>query len=150
MRILNYEPKYLAAMVSLFVEEYSKLENRWELSKAKEFIERDLEKFSDYCFLAIASKDVLAGYILCKREPLCSDYYLCVTSIQVAETFRGQALASTLLKKSIGYAKSKGLSGVILNADSRLPHPRDWYVRIGFQASGWVEYLADFKTLKLK
>ncbi len=149
LAVIRYKPKYLKQMVKLFVKEYSKIEDSWSAPKAKQFILRDIRRFPEYCLLAIDKKsDKLIGYILGRVDPLCTEDYLGISSLQVCEPMRRKGLAKRLLFELISFAKKRGLSGVLFIMDSRMKHTKKWYERMGFEPSGWVEYEARMEQIK--
>lgn len=73
--------------------------------------------------------DILDYFVLCDIEP--DDLY--VAEIAIDESLRGRGLGREVLNDAIGYAKSKNLKRVILDADFRNTGAKRLYESIGFK-----------------
>lgn len=149
IRIIPFNNCYLEEMALLFVEVYSEKGAEWNIEKAKEYLEKDYKNYPEYCFIALDENGECVGGIFCRVDPYYKGDYLFVDTIQVKEKFRGKGVAKLLFKKVIRVAKEKRIQGVHLLADQRKNFPRNWYHRIGFEPSGWIEYEVKSNDLKL-
>lgn len=151
MRIIPFNLHYLDAAVELFISEYSEDSARlWSIEKAAEYLMIDVNNAPDLCFVAINDQRELIGDIFCQVD----DYYhhklLFIDTLQVKSTYRNQGIATELLKTVVAIAKQKPeIKGIHLLADGRTKFPQNWYRKMGFKPTGWVEYEVDFDDLKI-
>lgn len=148
MRIVPFNETYLRTMSAIFVEEYSEKEIEWDIQTALKYFKRYIDDFPYYCFVAISEKDEFLGGICCRVDPYYRGTYLFVESLEVAEDQRGKGVATLLFKTLVERAKKKGIDGIYFIADKRKEFPRSWFIKLGFEESGWIEYEAKLSSLK--
>ena len=148
MNIVPFDEKYMDEMAELFVDAYSEPDCEWDMETARKYLKRNTDEFGEYCFLAVENNECLGG-VFCKLDPYCKGYFLLVDSLQVKKKFRKNGVATKLLRKVFEVAKENGVDGVHLLADGRKGFPKSWYKRMGYEPTGWVEYEAKLKDLKV-
>lgn len=149
MKIISFDEKYLEEMAKLYIEEYSVPGYEWDLKTTKEYLMRNVEESPQYCFVAVDDKDDCLGAIFCRIDPYFTGTMLFVDALQVKKGYRGQGVGKALLKKVVEKAKKKNINGIHFLASARRDFPKNWYTKMGFKPSGWVEYEAFMKDLKL-
>lgn len=137
-------------MIKLYQKEYSEDEKHtWSYEKAKESLEVCWNYFAGFNFVAVDDSQQLMGGIFNLVNPYFQSDVLFIISIQVKPEYRGHGVATELLKKAVEIAKEKDITGVRLLADERKDFPKNWYEKIGFQKSGYIEFTADIDSLNL-
>lgn len=150
MKIVPISPKLLEKSVASFVREYSEApERKWNLATAQNYLKRNIEAFSEFCWAAVNEKDEFLGAIFCRLDPYYESQYLFLDSIIVEPNSRNQGIAKTLLQKVVIVAKSHGVSGIHKLIDDRKGFPKDWYEKLGFRSTGWIEYEVKIEDLNI-
>ncbi len=149
MKIVSFNEKYLAEMARLYIDEYSVSGYEWDLKTTKEYLLRNGKEFPEYCFAAVDEKENCLGAIFCRINPYYTGTMLFVDALQVKKECREQGVGRALLKKVIEKAKQEGILGIHFLASDRKDFPKSWYEKISFKKSGWVEYEAFMKDLKI-
>ena len=149
IKIIAFKERYADEMADLYTEVYSEPGAQWNKKTSKKYLERDYKQHPDYCYVAVDDSGKCVGAIFCAVGPYCTGDLLFIDSIQVKESHRNEGIGKTLLKKVIEKARKNGISGVHLLADQRKEFPKKWYEEIGLIDTGWAEYAADIKSVKL-
>jgi len=149
MKIVPLKERYFKEIVEEFVKEYSLPNYAWDRSTAEKYLRQYFENYAKYCLVAVDERDRPMGWVLSRRDPYYQGYYLFINPLQVKQLYRGRGVGKALFKKLIEIAKRDKIDGIYLLADKRVNFPLDWYQRLGFEKSGWAEYEARLKDLKL-
>ncbi len=142
MQIKPYSDIYLDESAKLLVHIYSKENKKWDLEKAKEYIQRNTVRFSDYCLVALDDHGTCIGGIFCRIDPDYDRYLLYIDLLQVIEEYRNQGVGKNLLRRVIAKAKEKNINSIQLLTDGTEEFPQNWYQQMGFKKTGWIEYEA--------
>lgn len=151
MKIVKFEEKYADEMASLYKVAYSESDSRrqWSVKKAKESLEVCYKYFSDYCFIALDERGSCMGGIFCLINPYYKGDALFIISVQVRPEFRRKGVGRALVRRVVEKARENGLTRVRFLTDGRRNFPQEWYERLGFRKSGYIEYAADINDVKL-
>jgi ribosomal protein S18 acetylase RimI-like enzyme len=147
--IVCFENKYLDDMAQLFVKEYSEKDAEWNKKTAKRYLLNDTETSPDYCYAAIDKNNKCIGAIFCRLDPYYKGNLLFIDSLQVYSNFRKQGIATALLKKVKRICKKNKIIGIHLLADNTKDFPKEWYKKLGFEKTDWVEFEVSMKNIKI-
>lgn len=148
MKIVSITPEYLTQSAQLFQEEYSEGNDVvWNIETAVKYLQRDVDQAPEYCLAAVDNDNRFLGSIFCSTRPYYTGTALFIDSIQVTPDSRHKGVAKELLKKVITIAHENSVTGVHLLADGRDDFPKEWYMKLGFTFTGWVEYEGNIEKL---
>lgn len=136
-------------MVKLYLSAYTEPEAPWDYTTSEKFLLRCIDNFPKYCLAAIDDKDVCLGAVFCRVDPYYNSKMLWIDSIQVKPEYRKHGVADLLLKELVKLIKEDNFLGIHFIADGRQEFPMNWYKKLGFKESGWVEFEARFEDLNL-
>lgn len=149
MKIITFDEKYLDEMAALFRDVYSEPGAEWDLETSCAYLLADITASPEYCIMAVDDNGVCLGAAFCKVHPYYQGKMLFLDSIQVKPQYQKQKIGKKLFSYLIEKAKRDNLLGMHFLADERQGFPRDWYERMGFVKSGWTEFEAELKDIKV-
>lgn len=121
----------------------------WGIEQAQHYLRQSVERFPEYCFVAISDQNQCVGAIVCQVGPYQQGSSLLIEAIQVKKAFRNQGVGKQLLMASIEVAKKNHLQYVGMLAPTHATFPLSWYEQIGFHRTGWIELVANMEELLL-
>ncbi|PIT86932.1 MAG: hypothetical protein COU33_00490 [Candidatus Magasanikbacteria bacterium CG10_big_fil_rev_8_21_14_0_10_43_6] len=149
MKIENFSEEFLEEMAELFVEVYSKPGYEWNIDTAKSHLEQYYKFFPDFNLMALSDTGEIMGAIFCSIDPQYTSNVLFIDSLQVKDTFRKQQVGKKLFAVVANKAKEQGFSGIQLLADERFDFPKNWYEKLGFKKTNWVEYESSLSDMTM-
>lgn len=151
MKIIPFSDKFLKDSAQLFAEEYSEGRSyNWDLRTAKKYIKKSTDQFSEYCFVAVDNDKKFLGSVLCRLDPSYKGYSLYLDSLLVKKEHRHRGVGKALLHSTFKKAKQKRIRNIELIAYDHTKFPQNWYRKLGFKKTGWIQYEADVKNIKLR
>jgi predicted N-acetyltransferase YhbS len=150
VQIIEFDERYLQEMGELFVEVFSEPGYEWNVKTAKQYLMRAVRENSGYSLVAIDESGVCGGGVFGRVDPYYRGKLLLVDVLQVKAEFRGKGVAKELFMSLVTKAKEAQIDGLHLLVDVDAEFPKDWYERLGFRPTGWVEYEVDLGELRLE
>lgn len=148
VNIIPANKRQTELLVTDFAEFYSEKNGRQFTRKtARQYLQRNIDQFSQLCFIATDQKGSVLGGVYCRLDPYYSGEYLHIDVLHIRKQHRGNGVGKILLQKMIDIAKQEKFEGIHFLADNRLEFPKSWYQKIGFKESGWVDFEAEVKDL---
>lgn len=142
MHIKLLEPSDLTRAVDLFVRVFNgpPLYEKWTVEIAKQHI---LDTDQRLAYAALNESNQLIGIILGFYLHQENGKWIFVDTIVVDTESQNQGAGSELLKQYNKLVDQENLRGLRLVSNVRL-HAFEWYKRLGFEESGWIELKKEF------
>lgn len=148
MKIVPITETYLNESASIFAKEYTEDSHvTWDFETSKKYLQGVLEAAPNYCVACVDDNDNFLGSIFSDTCPYYKGECLFIDSIQVSESARNQGVAKLLFKYTAEQAKLDNLNGIHLLADDRKTFPKEWYQKMGFKKTGWVEFESNIDSI---
>lgn len=148
MKIVTFEEKYINEMAKLFVNVYSEPGYEWDIATATKYLQLNYNNFPKYSLIALSESKKCIGGIFCKVNSYYKGKFLFIDTVQVKKEHRKQGVAKLLIKSVLQMAEKDEMTGVHFLADKRKKFPMNWYKKLGFEETNWIELEAKIRDLK--
>ena len=144
IKIINFKPKYFKEMAISFAQSFPD----WDIERCDKYIRQAYKTCPDYCFAAIDNKQKILGAIFCKSSPYNKSEMLIIELLQIKKEHQKRTVGTLLLKEVIEKARKNNVAHIGMLAFDKKKFPLNWFKRIGFKETGWIELAAKTKKLK--
>ena len=133
--ILNMTDGDLPELSRIFYQSFNDVGERWSEGTATQ---HDKENFFGECHFIAKINNQIIGYIM--GIPLTREQglELFIDTVTVLPQYQKQGIGSRLWQTMLDHAKEKKYVAIRLLTNPNL-HSFDWYKKMGYQQSGWVE-----------
>ncbi len=138
MEIQKLQQSDLPDFVNIFLFEFSDETHQWNYETAHQYLLRNLVSDPDFC-LGLSISGQLLGSIFCLTKPYYSGRILFIDAILVKKEFRHRGVGNKLIQTVIEQAQNKTIDRVQLLGRDEADFEGNWYARLGFQKTGWIE-----------
>jgi len=145
--IQQFDKKHLDEAVKLFMDDYSSEDFRYSDQEARNWISSDLESNPELCFEAVDQDGNFLGAQFCYENKHSTTKSIRLDSLHVKPEFRQHGVGKLLMKHVLEFAKINDFKLISLMADETKEFPKNWYEKVGFKPTGWVEYLSDINEI---
>ena len=137
IRIEKLDKKDLESTASVMRSAFASVGQKWNREDSITYIQDHLE---DACIYVAKENNVLVGFLVADKH---TDH-LFIDAIGVVPVAMGKGIAKALWNQAVEYCREKHIPQAKMIADPQ-SQAYQWYKRLGFEETGWVEMSLDFK-----
>lgn len=149
MKIIKYTSEYQDQVGELFLETDPEESRKWNKQTAIKYLQNDVQLSPGYCLIALFESEMIAA-IFCRVDPYYKSNLLFIDEIMVKKQWRRRRVATKLLDHILKHIKHQNFQGIYLLTQNKNDYVYNWYQKMGFKPTGWIEMEVDLNKIEIK